>query len=288
MQLGVLLFSRNHSYIAPRSTETQTAPGYRIGEHIKPQDFTDIDWDQYLHNYESIRARAYELGEELPTDVRRHKVKVYVYCSPCACQIATALDICEYTESSLFVTFHVRIDYRQASSCCAPLSGIDGICSVIDYLKNLESSGTYLLDLNRIRLIDRKWMEQEEYGAEELQEELESTPESQIARIVNYHHQEEKVAGVVILGEFDYCVPLLGAEPFPSVETGSRIRENMIFMLTQKISDKYSWQRSYLGTYSSKPPILQNPSLPASVDKRQSEDTSEERNKRPKTVIAGQ
>ena len=290
MRLGALSFSRNYSYIAPRSVQTQTAPGYRIGEYIEPQDFTYVDLNQYLNNYDSIRARALEEDGTSPAEVIRHKVKVYVYCSPCACQIATALDICQYTGPSPFITFHIRIDYRQVTSCCAPLSGIDGICSVIDHLRDRERNDEahYAFYPDRIKFIDREWLDQEEYRAEELQEDPKSSRESQILRIVKHHGKAENVAGVVVLGEADYCVPLLGADPFPSIEPGSRARENMMFMLTQEHSGAWHWQRRYLGNYSSKPPIFQNPSKPASIDKRQSEDTSEEKNKRPKTLIAGQ
>lgn len=292
MRLGQMSFSGMFSYIPPTSIEIHTAPGFCIGEHIKPQDFTKVDLNQYLQNYESRRARAFERDEYFP-EVIRHKVKVYVYCSPCACQIATALDVCQHTGTYLLVTFHIRIDYRQATSCCAPSSSLDGICSAIDHLKDVEKSDLYGIEpteLDRIKLIDRRWMELEEYRTGELEGAPESSPESHLTRIANYHRGAEDVAGIVILGEADYCVPLLGAHPFPSFEAGSRLRENMMFMLEQKYSHvmRGAWQRSYLGTYSSKPPITRNPSLPTTVDKRQSDDTPEEKSKRPKTQIAGQ
>ena len=284
-------FSPDHSYIAPLSIKTRTAPGYRIGRHIDPQEYTSADLNQYLQNHELLRARAAEGRKELPEDVIRHKVKVYVYCSPCACQIATALDVCQFTEKSPFVTFHVRIDYRQATSCYAPSSSLDGVCSVIDHLKSIERTDDIQVssyEIDRIRLIDRMWLEQEEYRAGELDEALEYSPESQITRIVNYHLDVANVAAIVILGEADYCVPLLNIHPFPSFEAGSRLRENMMFMLRRRYSPAgaWQWQRSYLASYSSKPPIIRNPSLPATVDKRQPEDPIGEKNKRPKTSIA--
>ena len=292
MRLGEMSFSPKYSYIAPFSNETRTAPGYRIGKHIEPQEFASIDLNEHLNDQEALRLQAAHIGVRPPEEVIRYKVKVYVYCSPCACQIATALDICQLTEKSPFITFHIRIDHRQATSCCAPSLTLDGVCSVINHLKAIERNGTQTLShgLERIRLIDRMWMEQEDYRAGELDEAPEYSPESHITRIVNYHLDAANVAAIVILGEADYCVPLLNVHPFPSFEAGSRLRENMMFMLRQAGSQAVGihWQRSYLASYSSKPPINRNPSLPATVDKRQSEDTVGEKNKRPKTSIAGQ
>ena len=292
MRLGELSFSPDHSYIASLSIKTRTASGYRIGRHIDSQEYTSASLNQYFQNHELLRARAAEGRKELSEDVIRHKVKVYVYCSPCACQIAIALDVYQFTEKSSFVTFHVRIDYRQATSCYAPSSSLDGVCSVIDHLKSIERSDDIQVssyEIDRIRLIDRMWLEQEEYRAGELDEALEYSPESQITRIVNYHLDVANVAAIVILGEADYCVPLLNIHSFPSFEAGFRLRENMMFMLRQRYSPAgaWQWQRSYLASYSSKPPIIRNPSLPATVDKRQPEDPIGEKNKRPKTSIAG-
>ncbi|KAL8791869.1 MAG: hypothetical protein Q9195_005531 [Heterodermia aff. obscurata] len=290
MRLGERSLLEKYSYVTRGGIRAHTAPGYRIGENIEPEDFTHIDLGQYLQNHESLRARAAENGEYLPEEVIRYKVKIYVYCSPCACQIATALDICKHTGTSPLVTLHIRIDYRQATSCCAPSSGIDGISSVIDHLKDIERKDNDFFLSSRVPLIDRCWLEQMEYCAGEPEEAPASSPESQMTRIVNYHSGAKDVAAVVILGEADYCVPLLGARPLPSFEMGSRFRENMMFMLEQTRSKALGrhWQRSYLGTYSSKSPIIGKPSLPATVDKRQSDDEPEEKNKRPKTMIDGQ
>ena len=294
MRLGEMSFDGMFSYIAPLSFQIGTAPGYRIGKYIHPQEWASADLNQYLENRDSLRARAIQKGDDqLPEEVIRHKVKVYVYCPPCACQIATAMDVCQYKEESPFVTFHIRIDYRQPTSCCVRSSGIDGICSVIDYLKDIERNGNPdFIELDRMRLIDRMWMEQEEYLAGELDKAPEYSPESQLTRIFKYHYGEPKVAAIVILGETDHCVPLLGANPLPSLEAGSRFRENMMFMMKQErdgdLPWAWYWQRHYLASYSSEPPIVRNLSLPATVDKRQSEDRSEEKNKRPKTLVAGQ
>ena len=288
MRLGQMSFSPKNSYIAPFSVRMQTAPGYRIAEHIQPQDFTSVDLDDYLTNREALQARAADNGDDLPEEAIRHKVKIYVYCSPCACQIATALDVCQYSVKSPFVTFHIRVDYRQATSCCLPSSTVDGICSIIDYLKGIErTNNPNFVHIERMRLLDRTWMEQEEYRAAELEETPEASPESQITRIFSYHHRADDIAAIVILGEADYCVPLMRAQPFPPFEAGSRLRENMMFMLKQDLTCT-RWLRSYLASYSSKPPITRNSSLPVTVDKRSSEEITEEKNKRPKTLIAGQ
>lgn len=285
MRLGEMAFLPECSYITPRSVKLFTAPGYRIGKYIEPQDFTVVDLDEQLkyrvHQSASEGYERAELAEE------QYRVKVYVYCSPCACQIATALDICRYRARSPFITFHIRIDYLLATSCCAPSSGIDGICSVIDRLVGVETNESEPL-IRGMQAMDREWLEQTVDRAGELEEASESSPESEITRIVGYHSGEKKLAAIVILGETDYCVPLLSVRPFPSFEAGSRFRDNMMFMLKQTTESPGQWRRSYLATYSPKPPIIRTSSLPATVDKRQSDDTPEEKNKRPKTIRAGQ
>ncbi len=107
LRLGEMSFQREYSFIAPGSFLTQSAPGYRITKHIEPSRF---NWGHLRDN-------------------------VYIYCPPCACQVATALDICQYRDSKDKVEFIIRIDPQQITSCSMSASRIEGLISVIEQLK---------------------------------------------------------------------------------------------------------------------------------------------------------
>lgn len=93
--IGTMSFDTRHSFIADRSIQTRSAPGYRITNHIDPSRFALVDLDTYVERREAILAHAIENGDPTPNDEEeiRHRVKVYIYCPPCACQVATALAI---------------------------------------------------------------------------------------------------------------------------------------------------------------------------------------------------
>ena len=107
-------------FLAPGSLQTGSAPGYRIAKRIHAQEFFTADLAAYTETLDTQRVRyLMDSGEgELPDQFSSYVAHVYIYCPTCACQIATALDICIYHQKSPFVEFHIRIDHHRPASCC--------------------------------------------------------------------------------------------------------------------------------------------------------------------------
>lgn len=262
--LGAMSFEKMHSFIAPGSVQTRSAPGYRITKHIDPSKFTYADLETYAERQDAMR-----LDGIAPDDSRRYHVEVYIYCPPCACQLATALDICLHRDKKGFVDFCVRVDHRLVTTCSASSSRIEGLVSVVDYIRSIET-GNPLTDwtAERLRAIDREWLERQIYEFTEADRFETLSPASQLARITSLHIGESSTAAIIMLGEADYSVPLMRAPPFPPFESGRLPRENQIFRNWYKqISyhpSKRTWQREFMGTYSAQDPLP--PKRPAPID----------------------
>ena len=256
-----------HSFIAPGSYKTHSAPGYRITKFINPAEFTFIDLDKYLEGRTAMEAHAITTGDPLPAVEDYYRVKVYIYCPPCACQVATALDICQYSSKKDLVDFCIRIDHRQKTSCSASVSRIEGLVSVVSHLKEKEKStpmDEYMAD--KFKSIDREWLEQEVYHYTEEDPFAIPSPVDLLARIAELHQGETRCAAIILLGEADYCVPLMGVPPFSPLEPARLPQETQLFRYMQKYRSEAvrSWERCYMGTYTSKAPLPTK--RPAPVD----------------------
>lgn len=139
--------------------------------------------------------------------------KIYHYCAPCACLLATAIGICEEAcqRAKTYFEFLIRPDDRLVSSCCSQKVRTQGPASLIEKLKTTESLPSVG---NRLNLIDRLWVEQRLYEIEET--DLRG-PSSRIAetggRVLSSRHSEG-TAGIIILGELEYCLPIMRSPPF--------------------------------------------------------------------------
>lgn len=290
LRLGRMSFSRReYSFIAPGSVSTRSAPGYRITRHIEPSRFTSADLEKYIEAREQILAYSLTAGEFAPKEDSQYRVKVYIYCPPCACQVATALDICQYRDKESFVEFYIRIDGYQMSSCSTSVSGIDGLISIIEFIKEKEASGPDGL-VNSLKAIDRDWLERQIYNYAEEDRLLTLSPANQLARIAEFHKNEYLCAAIIQLGEADYCVPLMGVPPFRPFEPGQLPRETQLFRLWQRseynLQSRRSilaWERDYMGTYTPRAPLL--PRQPPSVrlGKTDQEKSAERGTKRPRS-----
>ena len=258
MKLGPLARDANHSFIAPFSHIASTSPGHRITKHIDLQSFTDENLGKYLQTRETLQVQAFENGEDMPRISDSFLFTIYLYCPPCACQIATALDICQNFGSSPFIRFAIRIDHLLPSSCCASAPGLDGICSIIDHWIDSERKFKFDDDwaVNRIRSVDREWLEEREYAAEDSKV---LSSEAQLAKIALAHSEDHHTAAIVIMGEADFCMRMMNTPPFPPFDPGHKFRDNMMFEFSQQYSWSqhfYQWHRRYLGTYSTKAPVI--------------------------------
>lgn len=210
LRLGELSFQRQYSFITPGSFRTQSAPGYRITKHIEPSHFTYADLKKYAVNLDEIKLHAITNGDPVPKVDGRFRVNVYIYCPPCACQVATALDICEYRDRKDYVEFKIRIDPQRMTSCSMSVSRIEGLISVIEQLKETEIRP--FIDnqtASRLQSIDREWLERQVYEYTEEDRLSMLSPKNQLARIVEFHSQEPSCAAIIMLGEADFSIPLM-------------------------------------------------------------------------------
>ena len=258
-------FVGGNSFIAPGSVQTRSAPGYRITKYIHPSNFTYVDLEKYVENQNAMRAHAIANDEVAPEDHDRYHVRVYIYCPPCACQIATALDICLYRDKKDFVEFYIRIEHRLKTCCSASSSRIEGLVSVVDYITRTEIGSSQLdTTVEKLKVIDREWLERQIYDYTEADRFETLSPADQLTRIARTHRfsPNPSVAAIIMLGEVDYNVPLMVAPPFRPFESGRLPRENQLFR--NWLGFQCSWEREFLGTYSAKYPLP--PKRPAPVD----------------------
>lgn len=288
-RLGTMSFQNIYSIIAPGTVRTHSAPGYRITKLIDPQKFSYVDLDKYVENLDALKVDAIREGKPAPEVATHHRVRVYIYCPPCACQIATAFDICEYSDKKDFVEFCIRIDHRQRTSCSASVSRIEGLISVIDHLKEKEKNYHQShrdFEMDRLKAIDREWLERQIYHYTEEDRLAMLSPANQLARIAELHKGERPCAAIILLGEVDYCIPLMGALPFRPFEPGGLPRETQLFRSWQKydrLLKGWCWERDYMGTYSSKAPLPPRRPVPADSDTTQTLESAQRISKRPRS-----
>ena len=220
-----------NSFLARGSLQTGSAPGYRIAKRIDAQEFSTADLAAYMEGRDTQRVRNLMDGEEgeLPDEFNPYVVHVYIHCPPCACQIATALDISLYHQRSPFVEFHIRIDYQRPASCCPSTSNTDGLISIVQYLKEAEREFLVSRNAAMLKAFDREWLDHAIYHASDDEIVHKPSPEDQVSHIMGYYNTrkaDQRTAAIVILGEADYCLRLMGAVPFPPIESGRVPREN--------------------------------------------------------------
>jgi hypothetical protein len=124
-------------------------------------------------------------------------ITVYIYCSPCARIIHTALRVCRRLTSSL-VKVVVRPDDRLASSCCTASDLILGLKSIFDYVRQWEANLTATAAPEIVKFLDRLWLERRINHIEYEQK---------------YEYQESRKGHAIILGEVDCLAQLLQKAP---------------------------------------------------------------------------
>jgi hypothetical protein len=223
--------------------------GRRIAATLPPGNFTEVDLNMLAQKSEDDNAIQKTC---LPV------ANIYVYCPPCACLISTALSICTYTGShaETFFEFYVRPDDRLISSCCPNEDRSLGLTSLVRTIKDREATewnATYLS--SPFRRLDRQWMEQRLFEIEETEHVQSFESSCTLAgKLFNSHRSERTTAGIVILGELEYCLPIMQSAPF--VPKPRIPRETEIFQMHNLYEDsegKRVWNRTYLGTYTPKP-----------------------------------
>ena len=284
--LGSMSFMRKYDFVTTGSVKTRSAPGYRIAKYIDPVKFTNADLETHYENQNALKANAIARGEHVPDDDGRYHVRVYIYCPPCACQIATALSVCVYRDKKDLVDFVIRIDHRLKTCCSASFSRVDGLVSVIDFIKGqekTESLGDW--EAERLEKIDREGVEQQIVDYTEENHMVTLSPANQLERIARFHKEEDSCAAIVMLGEADYTIPLMGSPPFPPLQSGPLPRETYIFRNEQKYSQSrgWCWDRVFLGTYTPRTPLPFKKPAPVGSDTAQTPESTQRSSKRPRS-----
>ena len=131
--------------------------------------------------------------------------RVLFYCSPCACQIHTAINLCTRLNSKM-IEAAIRLDDRIVSSCCAAFDRISGLRSILEYILAAEAE----LETGMPSIgywVDRTWMEQRLDHFEYEQP---------------YDYHENGASKIVILGEADFLSSMI-AKASRSIPKASQI-----------------------------------------------------------------
>jgi hypothetical protein len=140
----------------------------------------------------------------------------------------------------------VRVDDRISSSCLhSTADRITVLQSILAHSDSLEPSPslpwTYL---------DRIWLDQRLYALENDLAALDDTLRmSRAVDIFSADNYEEPFAGLIIVGEVDFCIPLLQAEPFPWEPRFPRECE-----IHEVTYSGLGYKRKYAGRFALRPP----------------------------------
>jgi hypothetical protein len=187
------------------------------------------------------RAGNHHLDETLPYGV------IYVHTSPCQWAIQTAVDIAIVLEREQLKAV-VRVDDRISSSCAQSTADcIVALQSLLAHLDTLEPRPSPIG-----KYPDRRWLDQRLYSLEsEFAATDDSLRMSSTMDIFSDDNFGNPFAGLIIVGEVDFCIPLLQAEPFPW--TPRVPREYEIYEITHKGS---GYHRKYIGRLAPRlPPV---------------------------------
>jgi len=234
--------------------------GRRITDNLEPSQFTDVDLDALTNHHDDDLTDLQKIA--LPVAI------IYIYCAPCACLIATAWEICEKAgdRAKIYFRFLIRPDDRLISSCCSETDRSVRLGKLVEDIERFETSTWTSTGYvaNALLLLDKQWVEQRLFDIDELDQLPPSSDIPDMARgIFASHKSPGPTAAIIVLGELDYCLPIMHAPPF---SRKPRIpKETEIFQMQRTWENGgYTYRRRYLGKYTPKP------LLPSSTSPRRS------------------
>lgn len=159
----------------------------------------------------------------------------------------------------------VRVDDRISSSCFqSAAERIVALQSLLAYLDTLEPVSGFTW-----KHLDRTWLDQRLYSLESDFTIADVTlPLSSIRDIFSRENYPDPFAGLVIVGEADFCTPLLQAEPFPW--TPKPPRECEVYEIT--CIGVNSYNRKYIGIFVPRTPPQETTTT---LSQRQASEASE-------------
>jgi hypothetical protein len=204
-QLG----SQSDAYIAGfPGRDSNISSSYELGGNTlwqKIKKLVDVSSivNNILNDEENLLTKVLSKDDNSLTNMQRDLIEamlplvtVCIYLPPCASLIHTAIKVWCRMKSS-FVKVVIRPDDRLSSSCCTASDRIQGLKSILDYVRDWEAklaSGTSQF----VDSLDRAWLEQRLDHLEYEQP---------------YEYQEYRDSHAIILGELDHLVQLLQKAP---------------------------------------------------------------------------
>ena len=221
-------------------SDTRWNLGKRIANRLPLRKFTEVDIERLYSRM--IDDDSEGKGKSQPL------VTIHIYCSPCVCQIETAYDLCTGFGISPLFDFVIRIDDRIPVDCCSESTGIHGLVSLNNRMKEIRTSDYWPLGdpRHKAHYVDRPWIERRIYEVEQetYQPSYWHDPTRNVNRILREVYDENLAkAVVVILAEYDYCSLLMESSPFP--QEPRKPRETEIF----EFHYWNAWVRTYVGAY---------------------------------------
>lgn len=239
----------------------QWHPGRRITSFINLSDFTKLETEQLRIGLQRRYQHAIESDNTLEdifimnSNDLRHIATIFIYCPPCTYLIDTAVSVCVHMADPQLLQRLIRVDDRLPCSCFDSSLASKNLKMIIGHIMEVEqrSSGRpSRLHQSRAEYIDRDFIESRIWILEE--EEVQpstATAEENIRRIFDDHCYDDKVAGVVFLGELQALAPMLQLPLFSQVSRMPRENEMYVSSLGNGVSGP-PWERRLMGTFSTR------------------------------------
>jgi hypothetical protein len=175
-------------------------PNLARTKNFEPYEYTHMSPRFHENTYAIAR-----LKQMLPFGI------IYIHTSPCQCAIQTATDIADALGNDRLKVL-VRVDDRISTTCFrSTVDRVTVLQSLLAHLDTLEPQPDFPWTA-----LDRTWLDQRLYTLEsDLAAPSGSLATASSLGIFSLENDPGPFAGMIIVGEVDFCIPLLQAEPFP-------------------------------------------------------------------------
>jgi len=207
--------------------------------NFQPYNYAEMFEHIHTSPYETQELASSRINQMLPFGI------IYIHTSACQCAIQTAAEIAGALNSDQLKAV-VRIDDRISSSCFR--STADRVIVLQSMLAHLDSLEPRLFA--PWAYLDRTWLDQRLYSLEsDIAVTDDSLHVSGMLDIFSSENFQGPFAGLIIVGEVDFCTPLLQAEPFSRMPRNPR--ECEVYEITRQDS---TYKRKYISRFALKKP----------------------------------
>ena len=178
---------------------------------------------------------------------------MYISCPPCACQIQTALAICQGNGVSPLLEVSICIDYRLPSSCVRSGQALYRLISIERKIKNITTDHADLPTVPKGNSIDCPWLERRSFQLEQGASEssFAEDPSGVVLDMIRNAEVCRSTTGMVISGEMDCFNSML--EDVFMTRSPRKPRETDLYELISTwdpVHRVYNWRHHYMGAYS--------------------------------------